>query len=139
MGEAQKEHAEYVVLEPDGKIILPENIMEKYVLETPGCDLWFGDKYLAVGLKLQRGLDNPAYPILRQKGAGGGVVGVLDAAEFFKKVAVDPAQNAKEFPAVFYREHTLLEFRLKPPTIDWASVEETLLDPSTALGDDELL
>ncbi|MFH1091028.1 MAG: hypothetical protein V1742_05605, partial [Pseudomonadota bacterium] len=77
MNTLEEEQFEYVILEPDGRLVLPEHIMNQYVMQPLGCRLWFNDKDQALGIRLLRGVDDPPYLIDRRPKSGGGEEGVL--------------------------------------------------------------
>ena len=103
---------EVVRVEPDGRVALPEDIMEKYIHQTLGCDLWYNQADNALGLRLLRGVDQPPYLIERVESEDGRVRGILDAGPFLKKknVTLDPVP--RERLCRYYSQFRLLEIRL---------------------------
>ena len=102
------EEREYAIVEPDGRIILPPILMEKYVLATPGCSIWFNANDEALGLRLLRGVDSPPYLIERRPAQSGRVEGVLEAGLFFKKVGFVLGKEKREYPARYFSQFRML-------------------------------
>lgn len=101
-----------IIIEPDGRIILPEKVMEEFVIQTPGCNLWFNEKISALGIKLLRGDTDPPYPIRRLAAEGGGERGEIEAGSFFNKIGLSLGAQAQNCSYRYYQQRYLLEVRL---------------------------
>ena len=103
---------EKVRLENDGRVVLPVDIMEKYVQQTLGCELWFNQIDNSLGLRLLRGADEPPYIIARVADDSGVVEGVLEAGSFLEKKGVNLGAAPRECLCRYYNQFRLLEIRL---------------------------
>ena len=91
-----------VTVEPDGRLVLSEDVVEDFVLYTLGCDLWVNGKDLAVAMRLLRGDDHPPYLIERVPGAGGRQRAEVQAGAFLTKVGLPPVSEAKTYPCPIF-------------------------------------
>ncbi|MFH1134978.1 MAG: hypothetical protein V1816_02700 [Pseudomonadota bacterium] len=126
---------EFARLEPGGRVTLPEDIMEKYVHQTLGCNLWFNQADNALGLRLLRGADNPAYLIDRLEGQGGRVRGVLDAGPFLSKQNAILGPVPRDCRCRYYHQYRLLEIRLGLEEPEAAHGPKGVLDSFPPLED----
>ena len=101
-----------IIIEQDGRIILPEKVMKECVIQTPGCTLWFNKNIPALGIKLLRGDNDPPYPVRRLATEGGGVRGEIEAGSFFDKIGLSFGAQARSFSYRYYQQRYLLEVRL---------------------------
>ena len=101
-----------VILKPDGRVIFPEDVMEDFVMETLGADLWYNDKDKALGVRLLRGVDEPPYPIRRLPGDGKLVRGELEAGAFLNKVGFTPGPAPKTCKCYYSVQYRLIQIAL---------------------------
>lgn len=124
-----------VLIEPDGRIIFPEPLMEEVVLYTIGCQLWFNDKDMALGIKLLRNVDDPPYRIERIPGDGGRERGVLAAGAFLREAGFTPPASVQSCPVRFHTKYHMLEIKLGESTPRPALKTEGFLDDYVGLDD----
>lgn len=110
MAEEQIFQDDFVTIEPNGRIIIPEQVMEAYVIDTPGCKIWLNEKSGALGLRLLRGVEDPPYLIERMKEEGS-LKGVLEAGRFLAKVGFSLGRQAKRYPIRYYKRYRMIEIR----------------------------
>ena len=122
-------------LEPGGRLVLYEQIMADAVMETPGCELWFNDKNITLGLRLLRGNDHPPYLIRRQPGEGGGRLGILDVGDFLGKVGVETGPEVKDLSCKYYPKYQLVEVSLGIPAPEEPRWKKGVMDDFPALED----
>ena len=126
---------EKVRLESGGRVVLPADIMEKYVQHTLGCELWFNQVDNALGLRLLRGADEPPYIIERTAGEAGAVEGILDAGTFLEKKGVDVGPTPRECLCRYYNQYRLIEIRLGLDEPEVPYGPKGILDSFPPLGD----
>ncbi|MDY6851229.1 MAG: hypothetical protein SV487_04020 [Thermodesulfobacteriota bacterium] len=112
MGGPDPELGATIIIEQDGRIILPEKVMKECVIQTPGCELWFNKKISALGIKLLRGDNDPPYPVRRLAVEGGGERGEIEAGPFFAKIGFSFDGQAQDFSYRYYRQEHFIEVRL---------------------------
>lgn len=124
-----------ILLEPGGRLILPEKVMEEIVIETPGCDLWFNDKDAALGLRLLRGRDDPPYYIKRLSSSEGRVRGILEAGAFLDRVGFPALAQTRACEHQYFAKYHLLVIRVGQ-TLERESLKKRgFLDDFPALDD----
>ena len=101
-----------ILLDPSGRVILPEGVMDEIVIQTPGCKLWFNEKTLSLGIKLLRGEDSPPVSIHRLPKEGGRAQGIIEAGVFLEKVGFKPFPETRPLPFRYFAKHHLLEIQL---------------------------
>lgn len=109
-----EESRDYLVLHPDGAIVLPPGLMEKYVMTTAGCRLWYNQKVAAVSIRLSRDEVEAPYLIEREADEGG-ERGVIRAGVFFNKVGCDLGVETRTIPCQYYSKYQAIEFRIAAP------------------------
>ena len=124
MSEQGSETGGRLILEPAGRLILPEQVMAEIVMETRGCRLWYNEKTGAVGLRLLRGDESPPVMIERISGQDDSGRGMVDLRSFFEKIGRDPAKEGRSPTYRYFRDYHLLEIRLFDP-IDHSTFKKT--------------
>jgi hypothetical protein len=112
MTEKASEPTYTVTVEPDGRLVLSEDVVEEYVLQTLGCNLWVNGKDQAVAMRLLRGHDHPPYLIERVPGAGGRPRAEVQAGAFLNKVGLPPEAVAKTYACLYFKKYHLLAFQM---------------------------
>ena len=124
-----------VTVEPDGRLVLSEDIVEEYVLQTLGCDLWVNDTAVGVAMRLLRGHDHPPYLIERVPGAGGRPRAEVQAGAFLNKVGLAPEPEAKTYPCRYFKKYHLLAFEMPDRTLKVDHGAGGIFDDFPALED----
>ena len=124
-----------IILEPDGRIILPERVMADIVLETPGCALWQNEKDRAIGIRLLRGDDRPPHRIERRPGPGGGVRGLIEAGPFLAKIGLEPGGPTRRCSYQYFATYHMLAVSLGGPVRESGRPARGILDDMPALED----
>lgn len=135
MSGAESSREEQVILEPDGRMILPARVMEEIVVATPGCRLWFNEKTRALGLRLLRGEDEPPYCIQRRVGPEGQTQGLLEAGPFLRRVGFTPEDRPRACSYRYFERYHLLEVQLAPAPPREGLKTEGFLEDYPGLGE----
>jgi hypothetical protein len=136
MNISQVTPVDHIMLEPGGRIILPETVMTKFVVETPGGTLWFNKKDMALGIRLLRGNDRPPYLIERMVDGQGRLTGLLDAGPFLTKVCSDRKfGEPRVLPIFYFAQYHMLSIPLTGQTESEPARPLRVLDDFPALED----
>ncbi|MBW2093153.1 MAG: hypothetical protein JRI34_13650 [Deltaproteobacteria bacterium] len=102
-----------ILLDPSGRIILPEAVMDEIVIETPGCQLWYNEKTSSLGVKLLRGEESPPIKIERQPGTGDIVKGIIETGAFLRQVGFELFPDTRSLSFRYFEKYHLLEIQLR--------------------------
>lgn len=127
--------AGYVTLRPDGRLVIPPDLMDRHVKQTLGAKLWYNEQDAALGVRLLRGANRPPYRIERLSDSDGAVTGELNVGDFLRKVGRPPGDEPRELRAYYYDKHHLMEIRLTDAPPDFPEEVRNVLEDFPALED----